>query len=71
MRFNELRDIFGTHLVNHGITQTEQDLVCGRISTTIFVKHYWSPVLKELGARIFKALEFLDIKQQQPIEIIQ
>jgi hypothetical protein len=57
MRFNELRDIFGTTLVNNGILEIEQDLVCGRIPVSIFIRHYWSPKLKELGNRMFKALE--------------
>jgi hypothetical protein len=57
MRFNELRDIFGTTIVNNGILENEQDLVCGRIPVSIFIRHYWSPKLKELGNRIFKALE--------------
>jgi hypothetical protein len=60
MRFNELRDIFGTHLVNNGILEIEQNLVCGRIPVSIFVRHYWSPKLKELGNRIFKALASID-----------
>ena len=42
MRFNELRDIFGTTLVNNGILEIEQDLVCGRIPVSIFIRHYWS-----------------------------
>lgn len=66
LRFNELRDIFGTHLVNNGILEIEQNLVCGRIPVSIFIRHYWSPRLKELGIRIFKALETVDVLQQQP-----
>jgi intergrase/recombinase len=60
MRFNELRDIFGTHLVNNGILEIEQNLCCGRIPVSIFIRHYWSPKLKELGKRVFRALESLD-----------
>ncbi len=60
LRFNELRDLFGTTLVNNGITETEQNLVCGRIPTSVFVRHYWSPKLKELGTRIFKAIQKID-----------
>ncbi len=54
---NESRDYFGTYLVNHGVSRDEQDLLCGRIPISIFIKHYWSPKLSELGDRVFKALE--------------
>ncbi len=60
MRFNELRDYFGTTITNNGITETEQNLVCGRIPTSVFVRHYWTPKIKEIGTRIFKALQKID-----------
>jgi hypothetical protein len=60
LRLSELRDKFGTHLVNNGVLEMEQNLVCGRIPASIFVKHYWSPKLAELGDRIFKALETIE-----------
>jgi intergrase/recombinase len=70
MRFNELRDIFGTHLVNNGILEIEQNLCCGRIPVSIFIRHYWSPRLKELCNRVFKALETLDSEAlKQPLAI--
>jgi hypothetical protein len=56
MRFDEFIGYFGTHLVNTGILEIEQNLVCGRIPIGIFIRHYWSPKLKELGNRILKAL---------------
>jgi len=56
LRFNELRDYFGTYLLNHGILEAEIDLCQGRIPVDIFIRHYWSPKLKELGYRVFKAL---------------
>ncbi|MGD0644942.1 MAG: integrase [Candidatus Bathyarchaeia archaeon] len=55
MRFDEFRDYFGTHLVNNGILEIEQNLVCGRIPISIFIRHYWSPKLKELGTRVLAA----------------
>jgi intergrase/recombinase len=55
MRVNEFRDYFGTHLVNNGILEIEQNLVCGRIPIGIFIRHYWSPKLKELGNRVLNA----------------
>jgi intergrase/recombinase len=60
LRFNELRDYFGTYLLNHGILEAEINLCQGRIPVDIFIRHYWSPKLKELGSRIFKALETID-----------
>jgi intergrase/recombinase len=60
LRFNELRDKFGTHLLSHGILEAEINLCQGRIPVDIFIRHYWSPKLKELGSRIFKALETIE-----------
>jgi hypothetical protein len=63
LRLKELRKVFGTHLVSNGITETEQNLVCGRIASSIFVKHYWSPQLKLLGDRINNALATVENSQ--------
>jgi len=60
LRLNELRDKFGTHLLSHGILEAEINLTQGRIPVDIFIRHYWSPKLKELGSRIFKALETIE-----------
>ena len=62
LRFNELRDKFGTHLLNHGILEAEINLLQGRIPVDIFIRHYWSPKLKELGNRIFKVLDAMEKK---------
>jgi intergrase/recombinase len=56
MRLDEFRDFFGTHLINNGILEVEQNLVCGRIPISIFIRHYWSPKLKELGERVLGAI---------------
>ena len=60
LRFNELRDKFGTHLLSHGILEAEINLLQGRIPVDIFIRHYWSPKLKELGIRIFQALQNIE-----------
>ena len=60
LRFNELRDRFGTYLLSHGILEAVINLLQGRIPVDIFNRHYWSPKLKDLGVRIFKALENID-----------
>jgi intergrase/recombinase len=59
MRLNELRDYWGTFMVNHGLIREEVDLLQGRISKSIFVRNYWSPAIRELRDRVFKALEQL------------
>jgi intergrase/recombinase len=60
LRFNELRDYFGTFIVRHGILREEQDLLCGRIPASIFIRHYWSPSFKELRDRTLKAITELE-----------
>jgi len=67
MRLSEIRDYFGSYLLQKGILEQEVNLLQGRIPVSIFVRHYWSPKLKELGTRIFQALELLDVQQQQPM----
>ena len=64
-----LLTLYGTHLVSNGITETEQNLVCGRIASSIFVKHYWSPQLKLLGDRINKALVTVE-NSKKPLSLI-
>ncbi|MEM3369197.1 MAG: integrase, partial [Thermoproteota archaeon] len=59
VRINELRDYFGTYLLQHGILEVEINLLQGRIPPSIFVKHYWSPKLSELKTRVFKTLNLL------------
>jgi intergrase/recombinase len=60
IRINELRDYYGTFLLQHGILEQEVNLLQGRIPPSIFVKHYWSPKLSELKDRVFKALSQLN-----------
>ena len=60
VRINELRDYFGTFLLQHGILEPEINLLQGRIPPSIFIKHYWSPKLSELRDRIFLALRILE-----------
>jgi intergrase/recombinase len=57
MRFNELRDYFGTYLLQHGLLEQEVNLLQGRIPVSIFIRHYWSPKLKEISNRVFRSLE--------------
>jgi hypothetical protein len=59
-RINELRDYFGTYLLQHGILEAEINLCQGRIPPSIFIKHYWSPKLSELRDRILKAISLIE-----------
>ena len=59
-RINELRDFYGTYLLQHGVLEAEINLCQGRIPPSILIKHYWSPKLSELRDRIFKALKELE-----------
>ena len=66
VRINELRDHWGTFMLDHGLIKEEVDLLQGRISKSIFVRHYWSPALAELRGRVFKALELLRTELKLP-----
>ena len=55
-RISELRDYFGTFMIKHGLVVQEADLLCGRIPPSIFVRHYFSPAIKELRGRTLQAL---------------
>ena len=67
VRISELRDFYGTNLLQHGILEQEVNLLQGRIPVNVFIRHYWSPKLGELRDRVFKALELMDV--QQPITV--
>lgn len=61
-KVNELRDYFGSFMIRHGLIREEQDLLCGRIPTNIFIRHYWSPSFKNLRDRTLMALQILEAK---------
>jgi len=60
LRLNELRDYFGTYILRNGILREEQDLLCGRIPPSIFIRHYWSPSFQELKDRTLKTITQLE-----------
>ena len=62
MRVDELRDHWGTFMLDHGLIKEEVDLLQGRVGKSIFVRHYWSPAITELRDRVLKALELLEPK---------
>jgi hypothetical protein len=59
MRMNYCPKIFGTHLRYCGIESEMVNLLEGRISPEIFVRHYWSPNMKQDIERVRKAIDSL------------
>jgi intergrase/recombinase len=60
MRANELRDFYATFMRRYNLIREEIDLIQGRIPPVVFIRHYWSPSLKGLQKRTFKALKRLE-----------
>jgi len=56
VKLNKLRDYYGTCLVYNDIIKEEVDLLQGRIGKSIFMRHYFSPNVKDLRDRVLKAL---------------
>jgi len=54
------RDYFGTFMLKHGLIKEEVDLLQGRIPTSIFLRHYWSPSFKELKYRTLEAINHIE-----------
>jgi len=57
LRINDLRDYHGSFMVRHGLIREEVDLLQGRVSDSIFVRHYFSPAMNELRDRTLKGIE--------------
>ena len=60
LRFNEYRDYFGTYLLPHGVLEQEVNLLQGRIPVSVFIRHYWSPKLKELSNKLMGLTENME-----------
>ena len=60
VKISGLRDFYATFMVRHGLIKEEVDLLQGRITKSIFVRHYWSPAIQELRQRVFNALGELE-----------
>ena len=60
IRLMELRNHFATFMVRHGLIREEVDLLQGRIPANVFIRHYWTPSLRELRSRTLKAISFLE-----------
>jgi hypothetical protein len=59
LRLNELRDFYGSFMVRHNLIKEEVDLLQGRIPPSIFLRHYWSPSMKDLRDRTLEAVRQL------------
>ncbi|MEM4229942.1 MAG: integrase [Thermoproteota archaeon] len=57
MRFNGFRDRFATYTATHGLTMQEADLLQGRVGKSVFMRHYFTPSIKELGERTLRIVE--------------
>jgi intergrase/recombinase len=58
-RLRDLRDHFATFMVFHGLLREEVDILQGRVGRSIFMRHYFSPSLKELKDKTLKAVNAL------------
>ena len=59
IRMNELRSYFATFMLKNGLLREEVDLLQGRMGTSIFMRHYFSPQIYELRDRVLAAIEKL------------
>jgi len=58
VRLYELRDYYGTFMVHKGLTGEEVDLLQGRVGKSIFMRHHFSPNIKDLrDNKILKAID--------------
>jgi len=49
---NELRAYLVTFMVKNGLIREEVDILQGRMGTSIFMRHYFSPQIYELRNRV-------------------
>ncbi|MFW9794062.1 MAG: integrase [Candidatus Thorarchaeota archaeon] len=59
VRLMELRNHFATFMVRHGLIREEVDLLQGRIPANVFIRHYWTPSLRDLRDRKLRAARTL------------
>ena len=64
LRLQDLRHHHATFMVKHGLLREEADLLQGRVNRSVFMRHYFTPSLKELKHRaisaVTKLLAYLD-----------
>ena len=59
-RIKELRQYWGSFMVRHDLIKEEVDIFQGRVSRSIFVRHYLTISFKELRDRTLKAIRLLE-----------
>ncbi|MGE5556087.1 MAG: hypothetical protein ACM3UY_07505 [Methanocella sp.] len=57
--FKDLRSWLATYLLGKGLLREEVDLLQGRIGKSVFMRHYYTPVLRQLGDKTLQALKGL------------
>ena len=55
-----LRKLYATYLRNNGIPSEVIDILQGRISSSIFLRFYYKPFLKEIRNKVIKAIKPLE-----------
>jgi intergrase/recombinase len=60
LRIKELRSYYASFMVRHGIISEEVDLLQGRVSKSVFVRHYLKENPAELRDRTLEALKQLE-----------
>ena len=51
-----LRSYFATFMIKNGLIKEEVDILQGRVGTSIFMRHYFSPQIYELRNRVLRAV---------------
>ena len=60
IRIKELRSLYASFMVRHGLIHEEVDIIQGRVPKSIFVRHYLTIDFKNLSNRTLKALNELE-----------
>jgi len=66
IRLVSLRKLYATTLREKGIPQEIIDVLQGRVSQSIFLRHYYKPYLAQVKIKVFEAIE--DIKKKARID---
>ncbi len=61
VRLNELRDYYATFMVHNGLIREEVDLLQGRVGKSMFMQHYFSPNIEDLGDRVLTAVDRIQL----------
>jgi intergrase/recombinase len=60
IRIKELRSYYASFMVKHGLASEEVDLLQGRVSKSVFVRHYLKENPTEMKDRVLKALRQME-----------